>query len=80
MVTEATSPPSKSPFAPGFERDTKALTMLEDYSIITRAEARKNLVRLGVELDEDPEAEVVPIERAEPRQVPRAPWTTHPKE
>lgn len=45
----------KSVFPPGFERDTKALLMLREYGVITRAEVRENIQRLGVELHPDPE-------------------------
>ena len=45
----------KSVFPPGFERDTKALLMLREYGVVTRAEVRENIQRLGVELHPDPE-------------------------
>jgi hypothetical protein len=45
----------KSVFPPGFERDTKALLMLREYGVITRAEVRENIQRLSVELHPDPE-------------------------
>ena len=50
-----TSKEQTSVFPPGFERDTKALLMLREYGVITRAEVRENIQRLGVELHPDPE-------------------------
>lgn len=41
-------------FPPGFERDAKALLMLREYGVISRAETRRNVERLGVELVPEP--------------------------
>lgn len=45
-------------FPPGFERDTKALLMLREYGVVTRAEVRRNVEKLGVELI--PESDLAP--------------------
>jgi len=46
----------RSPFPDGFERDVKSILLCYDvnYRVISWAEARKNLRRLGIELDADP--------------------------
>lgn len=50
---------SKDPvFPPGFERDTKALLMLREYGVLSRAEVRRNVERLGVDLT--PESDLAP--------------------
>ncbi len=50
--------PKDSVFPPGFERDTKALLMLREYGVITRAELRANIGRFGLDLYPDPEYNV----------------------
>jgi len=56
--SSSTSSPKDSVFPPGFERDTKALLMLREYGVITRAELRANIHRFGLELYPDPEYNV----------------------
>ena len=53
-----TSKEQGSVFPPGFERDTKALLMLREWGVLTRAEVRENIQRLNVELHPDPEYQV----------------------
>ena len=53
-----TSKEQTSVFPPGFERDTKALLMLREWGVLTRAEVRENIQRLNVELHPDPEYQV----------------------
>jgi hypothetical protein len=48
-------------FPPGFERDTKALLMLREYGVISRAEVRRNVERLGVELVPEPDLVAPPL-------------------
>lgn len=55
---------SKDPvFPPGFERDTKALLMLREYGVISRAEVRRNVEKLGVDLTQEPDLAPPPILR-----------------
>lgn len=56
--SSSSSSPKDSVFPPGFERDTKALLMLREYGVITRAELRANIERFGLELYPDPEYNV----------------------
>jgi len=54
VATNSSSKPEQV-FPPGFERDTKALLMLREYGVISRAEVRRNVERLGVELVPEPD-------------------------
>ena len=54
MATNSSSKPEQV-FPPGFERDTKALLMLREYGVISRAEVRRNVERLGVDLVPEPD-------------------------
>jgi hypothetical protein len=54
VATNSSSKPEQV-FPPGFERDTKALLMLREYGVISRAEVRRNVERLGVDLVPEPD-------------------------
>jgi len=61
VTTNSSSNPPVQVFPPGFERDTKALLMLREYGVISRAEVRRNVGRLGVELVPEPDLAPPPL-------------------